>query len=116
MDQPTSFHERAVFMTLVRLLLGLLEVDIATRFGISQASVSQITNTWINLMYHNLKSIETFPPWHIVKKYMPEGFKKDILTQELSSMLLNSQLNVHLFFYLKPALSQHIRTRILLRF
>ena len=64
------------FMTLVRLRLGLLELDIATRFGISQASVSRITNTWINLMYHNLKSIETFPPWHIVKKYMPEAFKK----------------------------------------
>ena len=28
-------------------------------------------------MYHNLKSIETFPPWHIVKKYMPEAFKKE---------------------------------------
>lgn len=65
------------FMTLVRLRLGLLEVDIATRFGISQSSVSRITNTWINLMYHNLKSIEVFPPWHIVKKYMPEGFKKE---------------------------------------
>ena len=55
------------FMTLVRVKLELLELDIATRFGISQASVSRITNTWINLMYHNLKSIETFPPWHIVK-------------------------------------------------
>ena len=65
------------FMTLVRLRLGLLELDIATRFGISQSSVSRITNTWINLMYHNLKSIETFPPWHIVKKYMPEAFKKE---------------------------------------
>lgn len=65
------------FMTLVRLRLGLLEFDIATRFGITQASVSRITNTWINLMYHNLKSIETFPSWHIVKKYMPEAFKKE---------------------------------------
>ena len=28
-------------------------------------------------MYHNFKSIERFPPWHIVKKYMPEPFKKE---------------------------------------
>ncbi|XP_065915608.1 uncharacterized protein [Dysidea avara] len=53
------------------------EMDAANRFGISQASVSRITNTWINFMYRSFKSIETFPPWHIVKKYMPESFKKD---------------------------------------
>ena len=28
-------------------------------------------------MFHNFKSIETFPSWHIVKKYMPETFQKD---------------------------------------
>ena len=65
------------FMTLIRLRLGLLEHDIAYRFDISQPSVSRITNTWINLMFHNFKSIKTFPSWYIVKKYMPETFKKD---------------------------------------
>ena len=64
-------------MTLVRIRLGMPEMDAANRFGISQASVSRITNTWINFMYRSFKSIETFPPWHIVKKYMPESFKKD---------------------------------------
>ena len=28
-------------------------------------------------MFHSFKSIETFPSWHIVKKYMPEAFKED---------------------------------------
>ena len=28
-------------------------------------------------MYHNFKSIDRFPPWHIVKKYMPESFQKE---------------------------------------
>ena len=28
-------------------------------------------------MYHNFKSIETFPSWQIVKKYMPGAFNKD---------------------------------------
>ena len=23
-------------------------------------------------MYHSLKAIEYFPPWHVVKKYMPK--------------------------------------------
>ena len=65
------------FLTLVRLRLGLFELDLANRFGISQATVSRITATWINLLYHTLKGIERFPPWHIVKKYMPETFKKE---------------------------------------
>lgn len=62
-------------MTLVRLRLGLPELDLAQRFNISQSSVSRITMTWINLIYHNLKSLERFPPFHIVRKYMPEPFK-----------------------------------------
>ena len=65
------------FLTLVRLRLGLFELDLANRFGISQSTVSRIITTWINLMYHSFKAIERFPPWHIVKKYMPEIFKKD---------------------------------------
>ena len=28
-------------------------------------------------MFHSFKSIETFPPWHVVKKYKPEAFKRD---------------------------------------
>ena len=65
------------FLTLVRLRLGLFELDLANRFGISQSTVSRIITTWINLLYHSFKGIERFPPWHIVKKYMPEIFKKD---------------------------------------
>ena len=61
-------------MTLVRLRLGLLELDLAQRFDIAQ---SRITITWVNLMYHSLKAIMRFPPWHVVKKYMPEAFKSE---------------------------------------
>ena len=66
-----------LFMTLVRLCLGLPELDLAQRFDISQSSVSRITMTWINLMYHNLKALECFPPFHVIKKYMPEPFKTE---------------------------------------
>jgi len=64
------------FLTLVRLRLGLFETDLAVRFGLSQSSISRITTTWINLMFHSLKALYRFPPWHIVKKYMPETFRK----------------------------------------
>ena len=65
------------FMTLVWLRLGLPELDLANRFGMSQSSVSRITLMWINLMYHNFKAIVQFPSWNVVNKYMPEIFKKD---------------------------------------
>ena len=47
-----------LFLTLVRLRLGLFQQDLAIRFGLSQSTVSRIPTTWINLMYHCLKGIE----------------------------------------------------------
>ena len=46
-----------LFLTLVRLRLGSFETDLAVRFGLSQSSISRITTTWINLMFHSLKSL-----------------------------------------------------------
>ena len=50
-----------LFMTLVQLRLGLYEMDLAIRFGVSQSTVSRITTTWINLMFHSFKAIERSP-------------------------------------------------------
>ena len=104
------------YLTLVRLRLGLLVLDVANRFGISQASVSQITNTWINLMYHSLKCIETFPSWHVVKNICLKLSRKIIQIQELLLMPQNFQLNGLLLLYLKPARFHHIKIEIPLKF
>ena len=64
------------FMVLVRLRFGLLEFDLADRFGISRSTVFRLTMTWLNLMYHSMKdNLEHFLPRHIVEKYMPVTFK-----------------------------------------
>ena len=47
---------KQLFLTLVRLRLGLFEFDLANRFGISQSSVCRMTATWINLLFHSLKA------------------------------------------------------------
>ena len=65
------------FLTLVRLRLGLFELDLVNKFGILQSTVPRNITTWINLLYHSFKAIEQFPPWDIVKKYMSEIFKKE---------------------------------------
>ena len=63
------------FMTLVRLRLGLVEEDLAHRFGVSQSTVSRITCTWINFLYMKLKELPLWPPKELVKANMPQQFK-----------------------------------------
>ena len=73
-----------LFLTLVRLQTGFPELDTANRFSILQSTVSRITNTWINVMYHNFKSLDRFPPWHIVKRICLSRLRKSIPILELS--------------------------------
>ena len=50
------------FLVLVRLRLGLLEQDIADRFGLSCATVSRSFATWINFLLLKVKEIPLWPP------------------------------------------------------
>ena len=63
------------FLTLVRLRLGLLEQDIAYRFGVSQSTVSRIFTSWINFLYLQFKQISLWPPREFVQAHMPKLFK-----------------------------------------
>ena len=64
-----------MFLTLVRLCLGLLEQDLADRFSASQSTVSRITCTWINFLYLKLKQIPMWPSRNLVRANMPKQFK-----------------------------------------
>ena len=64
------------FLTLVRLRLGLMEEDLAHRFGISQSTVSRIILTWINFLFLKFKEIPLWPPKVLVQANMPDQFKK----------------------------------------
>ena len=73
--QRTLLPFEEFFMTLVRLRLGLVEQDLAYRFGVSQSTVSRITCTWINFLYVKLKELPLWPPKELVKANMPKEFK-----------------------------------------
>ena len=68
--------ENEFFMVLCRLKVGLLEDDLAVRFGICQSVVSQVINTWIRFMFFRFKELDVFPSKEIVKLHMPECFIK----------------------------------------
>lgn len=70
-----SMHDQLV-MVLMRLRLGLLEKDLAFRFGVSASSVSRIFVKWINFVYLRLGSLPIWPTWESVRETMPACFKE----------------------------------------
>ncbi len=63
-------------LTLCRLRLGLLEDDLAFRFGISKSEVSNIIITWITCIYHELSAIDWWPSKETIVGTMPRVFKE----------------------------------------
>ena len=64
------------FLTLCRLRCGLMEVDLAYRFHISQTTVSRICIAWINFLYYKLSEIPIWPSRAQVQSLMPQQFKE----------------------------------------
>ncbi|XP_002738809.1 uncharacterized protein LOC100367476 [Saccoglossus kowalevskii] len=67
-----------LFLTLVRLRLGLLHSDLAYRFGISKGKVSSTVITWVQCMFLQFCTLKDsmFPSRDILKKSLPKCFKK----------------------------------------
>ena len=66
-DQPWMF--------LTRIRLGLFERTLAHRYGVSEATVSDILVTWVNYQYIMLGSLPIWVSKDKIKKYLPEGLK-----------------------------------------
>ena len=69
--------ENCLFLTLLRLRVGLPEQDIAFRFGISQALVSRIFsfNIYISFLARDLSCLIYWPDSEDVQKYYPQCFQ-----------------------------------------
>ena len=63
-------------MVLVRLCCGLMVVDIADRFGISEAHVSCILATWLEFLYHELRALPIWGSCDYIQQTMPQPFKE----------------------------------------
>lgn len=64
-----------LWMFLTRIRLGLFERDLAHRYGVSVATVSDILVTWVNYLYIMLGSLPIWVSKDKIKKNLPEGFK-----------------------------------------
>ena len=64
------------FLTMIRLRVGLLEEDLADRFGVHPSTISRIFITWINFLYHKFKSILLWPSKAQIQQCMPQCFRR----------------------------------------
>jgi len=72
-----SYHQwKSCFCVLVQLRVGLMEQDIAYRFGIFQSTMSWIIITWINFLFLQFIELPLSPRREVLSMYMPEVFKK----------------------------------------
>ena len=106
-DRKNTFSSKLTlidqfFSVLLRLKVGLFVQDVADRFNVSVGTYSKYFTTWICLLFEELKEINPFPSREIIKKTMPDCFKKypdlriiidctEIYIQK-SSSLLNQNL------------------------
>ena len=63
------------FLTMVRLKVGLLVEDLAVRFSISVGSVSSTFNSWVNLMYVDLKELCELPSRSVVTENQSKAMR-----------------------------------------
>ena len=68
--------EDEYFLTLTRLRRGLLETDLAVRFGVSKSTVHRICISWINFTYLRFGSLCVWPSKEAIKNIMAESMKE----------------------------------------
>ena len=70
--------QNELFLTLIRLRLGLLQQDLAYRFKTNTRQISTIVLTWIQLLYKQFGTIRNlmFATRDKVRKHLPKCFKK----------------------------------------
>ena len=68
--------EQEFLLTLMKLRLALLTIDLGFRFHVSATTVSSIFITWVKLMSKELSVLIVWPSRQQVKKTLPSCFRK----------------------------------------
>ncbi|KAK3105808.1 hypothetical protein FSP39_006157 [Pinctada imbricata] len=73
----TLSAKEEMLICLLKLRLGLINEDIADRFGVSTTHVSSVFTTWLKLLSLVLGSLVFNPPQEVVKANLPPSFKNN---------------------------------------
>ncbi|XP_044596703.1 uncharacterized protein LOC123273366 [Cotesia glomerata] len=75
--QVNSVEPEDIFLLiLMKLRRNISDFGLSIYFGISEAVVRNIFNTWIHMIHQLWSLIDTWPSREVVDFYMQEGFKK----------------------------------------
>ena len=67
--------ENCLFLTLIRLRVGLTGMDLAFGFQVSQSLISRILATWISFLSQELSPLIYWPRKEDILRYYPRFFK-----------------------------------------
>ena len=81
-DKASSCHSSLmsndhVLIVLRRLHLGLLNRDIAYRFGIPKSTTSKVFRTWLPILSQNLRSLIIWPDQATLRRNLPQSSHKN---------------------------------------
>jgi len=76
------------FLFLVKIRLGLTNLDLAIGFYLAESSVANIIIKLLNLLFLRLGSRKTWPHRNVIFQHMPEKFKVDYPNNKLLLMQL----------------------------
>ncbi|KAM7298514.1 uncharacterized protein ISCGN_019109 [Ixodes scapularis] len=65
-----------LLLVLSRLRVGLLEQDLAHRFGVHVSTVSRVWTFWVGFLADHFAQVSYWPSRQVVNEYMPECFSK----------------------------------------
>jgi hypothetical protein len=63
-----------LFLVMMKLRQAKEDIELSFMFRVSESTVSNIVNTWINFMYFQLKEINLWPSRSVVDEFMPTDF------------------------------------------
>ena len=69
--------EDEFLLVLMKLRLGLTNLDLAIRFRVSEATVSNIFITWLNFLYIRLGALKVWPHRRVILDNMLKKFKEE---------------------------------------
>ena len=68
-----------LFLVMMKLRQAKEDVELSFMFRVSESTVSNFVNTWINFMYFQLKEINLWPSRSVVDEFMPTVFRRPTL-------------------------------------
>jgi hypothetical protein len=64
------------FLCILKLCQDKEDMELGFLFGVLRVTAGRVFNTWLNLIYFQLKQVQIFLPKETVSAYMPEDFKQ----------------------------------------